>query len=136
MLLAGDVGGTKTLLGLFERSVPRPRPIVTHEYPTDGFSSFTAMLDAFARDVHQPFALDAAAIGVAGPVVNNSVHLTNIDWDISAAAVTTRFGTARVCLLNDLEAMGQSVDVLDTDELATLQEGSRRSDGNAAVIAA
>ena len=136
MLLAGDVGGTKTLLGLFERSVPRPRPLVTHAYVTNDYRSFTDILDAFAHDVHQPFALDAAAIGVAGPVVDATARLTNIDWDISAAAVTTRFGTARVCLLNDLEAMGHSVEVLDDDELATLQDGIKRTSGNAAVIAA
>ena len=136
MLLAGDVGGTKTLLGLFERSVPRPRPIVTHAYATNTFASFTAILDAFARDVHQPFALDAAAIGVAGPVIDNTARLTNVTWDISGAAVTARFGTTHVCLLNDLEAMGHSVEVLDEDEVAVLQEGVPRGDGNAAIIAA
>lgn len=136
MLLAGDVGGTKTLLGLFERNVPRPRPIVTHAYATNTFPGFTEILDAFARDVHQPFALDAAAIGVAGPVVDNSAQLTNVAWDISAAAVTARFGTTHACLLNDLEAMGHSVEVLDDDELTILQEGVARRDGNAAIIAA
>ena len=136
MLLAGDVGGTKTLLGLFERAEPRPRAIATHAYPTNEFPDFTAILDAFARDVKQPFALDAAAVGVAGPVVDNSARLTNIDWDVSASAITTRFGTARVCLLNDLEAMGHSVEVLREDELATLQNGETRRDGNAAIIAA
>jgi glucokinase len=136
MLLAGDVGGTKTLLGLFERTVPRPQPIATYAYTTNAFASFTEILDAFARDVQQPFALDAAAVGVAGPVVDNSARLTNIVWDISAAAITARFGTAHVRLLNDLEAMGQSVEVLQGDEVMTLQEGIRRPDGNAAVIAA
>ena len=136
MLLAGDVGGTKTLLGLFERNAPRPRPIVTHAYATNSFASFTDILDAFARDVHQPFALDAAAVGVAGPVVDNSAQLTNVVWNISAAAITARFGTTHVCLLNDLQAMGHSVDVLDDDEVMVLQEGVRRSDGNAAIIAA
>jgi glucokinase len=136
MLLAGDVGGTKTLLGLFERGDRRPRPVITHSYPTNDFASFTAILDAFARDVHQPFALDAAAAGVAGPVVANTARLTNIAWDISAAQITARFGTTRVELLNDLEAMASSVDVLDGDEVTTLQEGTARADGNAAVIAA
>lgn len=136
MLLAGDVGGTKTLLGLFERGVPRPRPIVIHAYTTLEFASLTEVLDAFARDVHQPFALDAAALGVAGPVVDNTARLTNIPWDISAASVTARFGATRVCLLNDLEAMGHSVEVLDGDDLMLLQEGAPVSRANAALIAA
>ena len=136
MLLAGDIGGTKTLLGLFERGLPRPRPIVTHSYATHHFSSFTEVLDAFAVDVRQPFALDAAALGVAGPVVDNAARLTNIDWDITATAISTRFGATRVCLLNDLEAMGHSVEALEADELTTLQEGVRTTRGNAGIIAA
>ena len=136
MLLAGDVGGTKTLLGLFERGVPRPRPIVTHSYVTHTFPNFTAVLDAFARDVHQPFALDAAALGVAGPVVDNSVRLTNVPWEISASAVTARVGATRVCLLNDLEAIGRGVEVLEEGELTSLQDGVPDPHGNAAVIAA
>jgi glucokinase len=136
MLLAGDVGGTKTLLGLFERGGRRPRPLATGVYATNDFGSFTAILDAFARDVHQPFALDAAAVGVAGPVVGNTARLTNITWDISAAEITARFGATRVQLLNDLEAMATGVNVLEGDEVATLQEGVARNDGNAAVIAA
>jgi glucokinase len=136
MLLAGDVGGTKTLLGLFERGIPRPRPIVIHAYTTLDFASLTEVLDAFARDVHQPFALDAAALGVAGPVVDNTARLTNVPWDISAASVTARFGATRVCLLNDLEAMGHSVEVLDGDDFTTLQDGLPVSRANAALIAA
>ena len=136
MLLAGDVGGTKTLLGLFERGIPRPRPIVIHAYTTLDFASLTEVLDAFARDVHQPFALDAAALGVAGPVVDNTARLTNVPWDISAASVTARFGATRVCLLNDLEAMGHSVEVLDGDDFTTLQDGLPVARANAALIAA
>jgi len=136
MLLAGDIGGTKTLLGLFERGLPRPRPIVTHSYATRQFSNFTELLDAFARDVHQPFALDAAALGVSGPVVDNAARLTNIDWDITATAITARFGATRVCLLNDLEALGHSIEALDASELTTLQEGVRTPRGNAGIIAA
>ncbi len=136
MLLAGDVGGTKTLLGLFDLSEPRPKPVAMHAYPTNEFPSFTAILDAFARDVHQPFSVTAAAAGVAGPVFGRNARLTNIAWDISCDEITARFGTSRVALLNDLEAMAYSVDVLTSEELTTLQEGRRRSDGNAAVIAA
>ena len=136
MLLAGDVGGTKTLLGLFEPAVPRPRPIAIHAYPTNTFESFTQILDAFARDVNRPFSVDAAVAGVAGPVVEDTARLTNVAWDVSASEMTSRFGTSRVALLNDLEAMAASADVLTTDELVVLQAGTPRPDGNAVVIAA
>jgi glucokinase len=137
MLLAGDVGGTKTLLGLYERTDQRrPKALVAHTYPTNEFPSFTAILDAFARDVHQPFSVTAAAVGVAGPVFGRIARLTNIAWDISADEITARFGTEKVGLLNDLEAMATSVDVLAGDEFIYLQPGEPRLDGNAAVIAA
>lgn len=136
MLLAGDVGGTKTLLGLFDRADRRPAARAVHTYRTNDFTSFTAILDAFAREVQQPFTIEAAAIGVAGPVVANTARLTNITWDIAAAEITARFGTTAVRLLNDLEAMANSVDVLTPDEFVLLQEGIVRGDGNAAVIAA
>ena len=109
VLLAGDVGGTKTLLGLFERGAPRPRAIVSRAYPTADYPNFTAILDAFAGDVAQPLAIEAVAVGVAGPVIRGRAALTNISWDISATEVTARFDTPRVRLLNDLAAMATSV---------------------------
>jgi glucokinase len=136
MLLAGDVGGTKTLLGLFEPAARRPVPRALHTYSTNAFVSFTAMLDAFVRDVARPFVVDAAALGVAGPVIGASARLTNINWNIAASEVTAAFGTSRVYLMNDLEAMASSVDALADDEIAVLHEGVVRVDGNAAVIAA
>jgi glucokinase len=136
VILAGDVGGTKTLLGLFDADHPRPRPVTIRSYPTTAFDSFTAILDAFARDAGGAFAVDAAAAGVAGPVVGNRARLTKVPWSIDAAEITQRFGTARVQLLNDLEAMGYGAGVLTPEEVAVLQEGIVRTDGNAVVIAA
>lgn len=140
MLLAGDVGGTKTRLGLFARNHPRPTAIVWHTYPTADYPSFGAILDDFVREQSRARAVDAVALGVAGPVRGTSARLTNIDWDISTAEVTTCLGTSRVRLLNDLEAMAASVEVLQGDELVVLHEGtpggSADSEGNAAVIAA
>jgi glucokinase len=136
VLLAGDVGGTKTLLGLFDAADRRPQAIATGTYVTNAFPSFTAILDAFARDVGRPFVVDSAAVGVAGPVVGGHARLTNITWDIAADEISARFGTARVRLLNDLEAMANSADVLTHDEVLLLQEGVMRADGNAVVIAA
>jgi glucokinase len=136
MLLAGDVGGTKTMLGLFESAAGRPQPVAAFTYATSAFQSFTAILDAFARDVQRPLTVDAAALGVAGPVVGTSARLTNISWDISAHELTSRLAVTRVALLNDLEAMATSVESLGDDELVVLQGGVPRGDGNAAVIAA
>ena len=136
MLLAGDVGGTKTLLGLFERNAHRPRPVEVRSYATSAYTSFTEMLEAFAAETRHPVAIEAAVAGVAGPVIAGIARLTNIEWDVSAAEMATRFGTPRVRLLNDLEAMAIGATVLAADEVVGLQHGVPRADGNAAVIAA
>jgi glucokinase len=136
MLLAGDVGGTKTLLGLFEPAEQRPQPITIRSYPTTAFASFTDILNAFARDIGRPLGVEAAVAGVAGPVIEDRASLTNIAWNMSAHEMTARLGTPRVRLLNDLEAMANSAEVLTSDEVVVLQEGVPRANGNAAVIAA
>lgn len=136
MLLAGDVGGTKTLLGLFEPAGRRPRVLATSLFDTSAYRSFPELLHAFERTVGERFRVGAAAIGVAGPVVANRARLTNVDWDISATEIVGRLGTRRVTLINDLEATANSVDVLTGEEVGVLQDGVPRAEGNAAVIAA
>ena len=136
MLLAGDVGGTKTTLGLFEPGHPRPRALTSETYATREFTGFTDILDTFAQQVGHPLAVSAAAVGVAGPVVSQRAKLTNVPWDVSAEQIGSHLTTKKVALLNDLEAMAMSVEVLTRDELAVLQEGVERRDGNAVVIAA
>jgi glucokinase len=136
MIFAGDLGGTKTLLGLFERGQQRPRLLVGRAYPTQEFDSFTAIVRAFARDVGDPLEIDAAAVGVAGPIVDHHARLTNILWDVSATEIGTQLNVRRVALLNDLEAMATSVAFLEGDEVVVLQRGEPKTGGNAAVIAA
>jgi len=136
VLLAGDVGGTKTRLGLFERADPRPRLVAAHTYLTNTFTSFNTILDAFAADVGAAFAVDGLAAGIAGPVVGGVARLTNIAWDVDTAQIAEHIKTRRVRLLNDLEAMALGAGVLGPDEMVELQRGVLRSDGNAAVIAA
>lgn len=136
MLLAGDVGGTKTLLGLFTPAPPRPRLVAVQSYFTRQFSTFTAMLDTFAREMGAAFDVEAAAIGVAGPVVGGTSRLTNVAWDVDAAHIAAHLATPRVVLLNDLAAMALGAAVLGPEDMLELQRGVRRDDGNAVIIAA
>jgi glucokinase len=136
VLLAADIGGTKTLLGLFEPAPRRPRPVVAHTYRTDLFSSIVEMLQTFTKDVGTPFVIDAAVAGVAGPVVDGAARLTHVGWNVSAAELAPQLHARRVRLLNDLEAMALGASVLGPQELVQLQRGVARDDGNIAVIAA
>ena len=136
MVLAGDVGGTKTLLGLFEPSARRPTSVATRSYETTAYSSFLEMLDAFRRDVPPSARLRAAAFGVAGPVVHDRAKLTNVGWTIAAADIRSHLDTPHVELLNDLASMARSIEVLTPEELLVLQEGIPDDEASAAVIAA
>jgi glucokinase len=114
MMLAGVVGGTKTLLGVFERGEPRPAHLHLFRYSTTAFSSFAEQLEAFARDVGGMPRLAGIAVGVAGPVVGRVARLTNHSWVVDADKIAAHTG-APVTLLNDLEAMAYSVEVLTPD---------------------
>jgi glucokinase len=136
MLLAGDIGGSKALLGLFAPAPARPervdvRSVVTREYP-----SLEAIIEQFLDDHGGASALRAASFGVAGPIVGQAARLTNIPWLVDAAGIRAHFGIPRVRLLNDLEAMAWSIPVLRPDELAVIQVGRPVPTGNAAIIAA
>ena len=137
MILAGDIGGTKTLIGLFDVSTRRPRPVDVREFSTTAFPGLPAIIDDFASK--QPggrLGITAAAFGVAGPVINQSAAMTNVDWQVNAPELATRLGISRVRLLNDLEAMAHAVRVLEAEELLTVQAGQPRIDGNVALVAA
>jgi glucokinase len=136
MLLAGDVGGTHTRLGLFAAAAPRPSPVEVRVYPTGDFPSLESMLEAFLADTGTSAdAIEGAAFGVAGPVVHRHADLTNVPWRIDAQRVAGALGLAGVRLMNDLLAMAHTVPVLTADERRTLQEGEADPDGNVALIA-
>lgn len=140
MILAGDVGGTNTRLGLYDRRTPRPAPVTAQSFPTLDFPGLVEMIAAFIATARASVdlpdgAIDAAGFGVAGPVFDGTAQLTNVPWRVDAREVARAFGVARVALVNDLIAMAHAVPVLGPGELQTLQTGEARR-GNMALIAA
>jgi len=138
MLLAGDIGGTKTLLGLFSATThERPPAIEVGEFATLDYDGPVPMIREFlkARGVESK-AIAAATFGVAGAITDQVARLTNVPWLVDAAEITGGAGLRRVHILNDLEAMAFGVPVLEPNELAMLQQGVAQSGGNGAVIAA
>ena len=136
VLLAADVGGTKTVCGLFaDTRDGRPEPIAVEEAPTREHDGIDTLLARFLDRRRSGRTIDAAVLGVAGPVRDNASDLTNIPWRVEASGIAERFGIRRVRLLNDLVAMGHALPVLTPDELVTLQPGRPDPEGNAALIA-
>ena len=135
MILAGDVGGTKTLLGLFRREGDRLRCIHEASLPSGEYRSFGALLDAFlspsghARPRH-------ATIGVAGPVTGGRSRIVNLRWPVDARQLGRHLDTDDVRVINDLEATAWGIRELPPRKLADLTPGVRSRPGNAALIAA
>jgi glucokinase len=137
MLLAGDIGGTKTLLGLFASAPERPRPIEIGEFVTLEYDALEPMIREFlgAQNI-EPRRIEAACFGVAGAVTEQVARLTNVPWLVDSVAIEEAFGFKRLRIINDLEALAYGVTVLEPSELKPLQVGVPLPDGNAAVIAA
>jgi glucokinase len=137
MLLAGDVGGTNTRLGLFDPLPDRPRLIAARVFSTLAYRDLSAIISAFASDeAVQGAKVEAACFGVAGPVTGDTAELTNVHWHVDAREVAKVFDIPRVRLVNDLQAMAQAIPVLRASEVHVLQEGAAEATGNIAIISA
>ena len=134
MILAGDVGGTKTALALFE--VQRRALAVVREevLPSQGFATLAAAIRQFLSD-RPPVSIDAACIGVAGPVIDGRCTATNLPWVVDEASLAECVSTRRVKLVNDLEATGHGILGLPPSALVPLQGGEPRK-ATMALIAA
>ena len=132
MILAGDIGGTNTRLALVDGD-PR-QPVALEIYPSGDHASLEEIVRAFIAA--HPDELAAACFGVAGPVRDGHVRVTNLAWPVDAASVAAALGLEQVLLLNDLEANAWGIAALGPDDFHVLNEGRADARGNAAVCSA
>ena len=133
MILAGDVGGTKTHLALFDGGPPL-RLVRLETFHSSAFASMEEMIDAFRGA--SPAPVSAAALGVAGPIVGAKAVLPNLAWSVDAVAIARRLGVAALSLLNDVEASVWALELLGDDDAAQLLPGTSVAAGSQAVISA
>jgi glucokinase len=133
MLLAGDIGGTKTLLALYSPAAGARRPVAEAEFHSASYPG----LDAIAREflAREKRTADCACFDVAGPVISGRAHLTNLPWDVEEAALCRSLGLQRVMLLNDLKAIAYAVPHLEPADLHTINPGTPEPNGPIAVVA-
>jgi glucokinase len=161
MILAGDIGGTKTHLALYEWTGERIDPLRLETFQSTDYTSLDEMLAEFlvppkapvavdqlerppeeeesssVAPVDAPLNIEAACFGVAGPVFQNHSRTTNLPWVVDGPALSKQFDIRHVQLLNDLEAMAYGILLLRPDELVTLNVGTPPSHKQAiALIAA
>jgi len=135
MILAGDIGGTKTNLALFERDEKTLKLTFEHQFASQAYSSFNDVLSEFIR-LSGNRSMDAVCLGIAGPIIDEQCRTTNLPWQISAAELKKLLNTPNVRLLNDLEATAYGMLYLDEEEFVDLNPNALTSTGNRAVIAA
>jgi glucokinase len=134
IVLAGDVGGTKTALALFEATERGLVPVREATLASRDSDSLETVIERFLGGAPRP-RVDVACVGVAGPVVDGRSVATNLPWVIDERRLAAAIPAPRVRLLNDLEAAAHGVLGLADDEMATLQLGVPRQ-GHMALIAA
>lgn len=133
MLLAGDVGGTKTNLGIFSTERGPREPIAESSLPSARFSSLEELVNEFLSQVS--IEIDCASFGVAGPVVGGRARITNLPWVIEETLVRDTLHLESVRLFNDLEAIAYGVTLIEREDLHTLNDGDPVPRGTLAVIA-
>jgi glucokinase len=133
MLLAGDIGGTKTKLAIYSQDKGPRSPITEQTFASQDYDHLETIAQVFLEraGVH----VDRACFGVAGPVIDNRVDVTNLPWVIDADTMKETLGVDSVILLNDLAAIANGVPFLQPDELHTLHEGTCDRLGAVAVLA-
>lgn len=134
MILAGDIGGTNTRLACYSRTRGGLKLVDEQIYPSRNYASLGTALHDFIAQI--PGRIEAACLGVAGPVIDGRCKTTNLPWVVDRADIIELTQTPHVGLLNDLEATAHGIDDLAPADLKPLQIGTGTAQGNRAVIAA
>jgi glucokinase len=133
MLLAGDIGGTKTNLAIFSPEGGPRAPLAEATFPSAHYPSLEALASDFLAQVN--LKLGRASFGVAGPVVGGQATITNLPWVMNETQLQAALNLSPVRLLNDLAAIAYAVPRLEPDDLYTLNAGQPATGGTMAVIA-
>ena len=132
VVLAGDVGGTKTRLGLFFVDGTGSRLLLSQTYSSKKFKDLESVIEEFLPAQEH---VSAATFGVAGPVVSGAAVATNLPWKISERSLQKFLSIRTVSLVNDLVANAHGIEVMGPKDFVTLNRGTR-TEGNRALLSA
>ncbi len=135
MILAGDIGGTSTRLGIFETDGTGFQLMVEQTYSSRFYGSLEDIVLKFTTQ-HPGVKIHHACFGVAGPVLEGIVRTPNLPWLIESRSLAAELALEEVLLINDLEANAHGVAVMASNAFITLNAGDSTSSGNAAIISA
>jgi len=137
-VLAGDIGGTKTLIQIAEVDADEYRVVLEQRFESTRYEDLGALLQEFMETTAAGTTPGpaTACFGVAGPVTEHTARVTNLPWRLDATEIGERFGIPKVSLINDFQAVGYGIDALGPSDLRVLQAGKPRAHGPRAVIGA
>jgi glucokinase len=139
VILAGDVGGTKCNLALFAEKDGKLEFVYRQRFASKEFAQFDLIVKEFSRQA-APYLHDqrvtAVGFGVAGPVVNNRIHATNLPWVVDADTLARELAVEPIVLMNDLGATGHSLEHLPPEDFCVLNQGTPVKGGTRALLAA
>jgi glucokinase len=133
MLIAGDIGGTKTDLGIYSHESGPHAPLAQAQFHSADYPSLQAIVSEFLARVTLPVTVGSFAI--AGPVVAGQVKTTNLPWVMDEALIARDLKLRSVHLMNDLEAVARAVPSLQAADFVTLNQGRPSTTGAIAIIA-
>jgi glucokinase len=141
MILAGDVGGTKVHLALYNFVSGKLSPVRDEKFPATEFACLDDVVKEFLSPEKsgQPDVRDqiiACCFGVPGPVRDGRLKLTNLPWTLDARDLQRTLGIQHIFLINDLEANGYGIPELAQDKVFTIHAGDASSVGHRGLIAA
>lgn len=133
LLLAGDIGGTKTILAVFSPEAGPNAPLVEATFASNSYPSLEALAAAFLKEVG--LQVSRASFGVAGPVVAGHATITNLPWVMTETQLAQALNLPAVHLLNDLVAIANAVPILEPADLHILKPGNPVPGGAIAIVA-
>lgn len=135
IVLAGDIGGTKSLLAIVDVGPMATRVLFERRYASREFDGLGLMLEQFLAEAgtREP---DRACLGVPGIVTGDTCRAVNLPWPIHAVEIGHQIGIARTRLINDFMALGYGLDLLEAGDLVTLQAGRADPRGPKALLGA
>ncbi len=141
MILAGDVGGTKVHLALYNFEDGRLKPIRDQKFPAADFEKLDDVVKRFLSEADGHSAQDASEImaacfGCPGPVRDGRIKLTNLPWSLDARDLRSSLGIEHIFLINDLEANGYGIPELSKEAICVLHEADSSSVGHRGLISA
>ena len=137
-VLAGDIGGTKTLLQLADIKPGGYRVLLEKRFNSSAYAGLLPLVEEFMQQAAQQdiFEVERACFGIAGPITGKTAKVTNLPWHVDAEVLAQAVSLKQVRLINDFQAVGYGIEALDPNDFHVLQRGRAEPRGPRVILGA